>query len=171
MQQVICCPCLILISVISLTSQFLFSLFIRLSVCLVFRAFHNIRMLRIPLCDIIWFGIVLARPILFLAIIVYSCCIFSHSSLVRMMLCSIYSSLGIRQTLLIYNTWLVETIFFLIVLAKSLAICFALATICFFPTFWPIQVVSSAKATTACLIFCNLLLFSVKSSCQETSIS
>jgi len=144
------------------------------------------------------------------------------------MLCSIYSSLGIRQTLVIYNTWLVETIFFLIVLAKSLAICFALATICFFSTFWPIQVpkkrttsfslfaytsclstitlrsstlvlvliaisldldefiwislnlknssttlivfssyffelaihvVSSAKATTACLIFCDLLLF------------
>src|SRR5205085_11458887 len=115
-------------------------MFIRLGVCLVFRAFHNIRMLRIPLCDIIWFGIVLAIPILFLAIIVYGCCIFSHSSLVRMMLCSIYSSLSIRQTLLIYNTWLVETIFFLIVLAKSLAICFALATICFFPTFWPIQV-------------------------------
>src|SRR5207253_7989706 len=151
-----------------------------------------------------------------------------------MMLCNIYSSLGIRQTLLIYNTWLVETIFFLIILAKSLAICFALATICFFPTFWPIQVprncttsfslvvyisclstitlrsstlvlvliaisldldrfiwillnlknssatliissscffelaihvVSSAKTTTARLIFCDFLLFLVKSSC------
>src|SRR5205085_5579663 len=74
-----------------------------------------------------------------------------------MMLCNIYSSLGIRQTLLIYNTWLVETIFFLIVLAKSLAICFALATICFFPTFWPIQVPRNCTTSFSLVAYTSCL--------------
>src|SRR5437868_13445166 len=73
------------------------------------------------------------------------------------MLCSIYSSFGIRHTLFMYNTWLVETIFFLIVLAKSLTTCLALVTICFLPTFCPIQIPKNLTASFSLVAWISCL--------------
>src|SRR5437868_6569632 len=73
------------------------------------------------------------------------------------MLCNIYSNFGIKQTLFIYSTWLVVTIFILIVLAKSLTTCFALATICFLPSFCPIQTPRNLTASFSFVAYTSYL--------------